>query len=261
MRAIVLLAAVLGASCGGRVRVAPPPAVVWPDFVDIDLSAEHALVEDTNFVADLRSDDALRTECGDLELLEPEARLGALKDPTIACLDDLMRGTERLTGKDKISRVLLVDAWEKGDRHRWENIARFHLEHIDQSDADLAYQMAYQLVTIGNPERMDEAMRWAETALERREEAWDGDTYVTRTYRLHKFRTIAALKKWTYLESIHERDPTRGNRLMADEARHLVKTTSREWLAYSFSAGRDRSEPQRICEMATGLPGPCTIDR
>jgi hypothetical protein len=250
-------------ACGGKKVVQPPVSTVqWPSFVDIDLSAEHQLLENTNFVSDLRDDEARRTECGDLQSLEPTARLGALDAATIACLDDLMRDTERLTGKDKISRVLLVDAWEKGDRHRWENIARFHLENIDQSDADLAYQMAYQLVTVGNPERMDEAMHWAAKALERRQEAWDdADTFVTRTYRLHKFRTVAGLKKWQYVESLHERDPSRANRLEADAARDVVKTLSREWLEYSFEAGRDRSEPQRICEMATGLPGPCTIDR
>ncbi len=90
-------------------------------------------------------------ECGDLLNLEPSAMMGLLNDAQILCLDSSLRVAERQTVKDKISRVLLVDAWQKGDRHRWEGVARRHLEVIDRSDADLAYQFAYTPGAIWQP--------------------------------------------------------------------------------------------------------------
>ena len=72
-------------------------------------------------------------ECGDLIQLEPAAMMGRLEDAQIRCLDETMRTAERMTVKDKISRVLLADAWAKGDEHRWEGVARRHLEAIGRT--------------------------------------------------------------------------------------------------------------------------------
>ena len=226
-------------------------------FVEIDLSLEYQLLN-SGLLSEL-SDDELRTECGNLAMFEPAARMGGLDDPTISCLLELLDDTTRLTGKNEISRMLLIDAWEKSDRHRWELLAHRHLTEIDQSDADLAYQLAFYLISQGNPEKMDEAMFWVEVALERRDR-WEGDIHVERTYRLHKFRTFAALKKWSYLESEVERLGSREAQERAEAARLVVRVAAGEWQAYARRSGMSLDEPRRMCEMATGLPGPCAED-
>lgn len=242
-----------------RAPVAPPVSgsADSTPFVEIDLSLEYQLLN-SGLLSEL-SDDELRTECGNLVMFEPAARMGGLDEPTITCLLELLDDTARLTGKNEISRMLLIDAWEKSDRHRWELLAHRHLTEIDQSDADLAYQLTFYLVNLGNPEKMDEAMFWAEVALERRDR-WEGEVYVERTYRLHKFRTFAALKKWSYLESEVERSTSREAQERAEAARLTVRVAAGEWQAYARQSGMSLDEPQRLCEMATGLPGPCTED-
>lgn len=232
------------------------PASATP-FVEIDLSLEYQLLN-SGLLSEL-DDEERRTECGDLAMFEPAARMGGLDDPSIACLLELLDDTARLTGKNEISRILLIDAWEKSDRHRWEQLAERHLTEINQSDADLAYQLTYYLVSLGNPEKMDRAMFWSEVALERRDR-WEGTTHVERTYRLHKFRTFAALKKWSYLESEVKRSPSRESQERAEAARLAVRVSAGEWQAYARVSGMAIDEPRRLCEMATGLPGPCAED-
>ncbi|MBX2800022.1 MAG: hypothetical protein KTR31_20240 [Myxococcales bacterium] len=251
------MACMVAACSGRRAGLLTTPEETTPQFVDIDLTLEYDLLN-SGLLSELTPEER-RTECGDLAMFEPAAKMGSLDDPTIDCLLTLLDDTQRLTGKDKISRVLLVDAWEKNDRHRWESLAARHLQDIDQSDADLAYQLSYYLVSTGNPDRMGEAMYWAEVGLERRD-YWEGQTHVDRTFHLHKFRTFSALKRWAFVESEVKANPTRERQERAEAARLDVRVAAGEWQAYARASRMPIVEPQRVCEMATGLPGPCAED-
>jgi hypothetical protein len=186
-----LLLGVVFLNLAGKGKNKPPPeesssAGFGGGFVEIDMSEEEEELDAASY------DELTRTtaECGDLLKLEPSALLGQLTETQIRCLDDALKTAERQTVKDKINRVLLKDAWAKGDEHRWEAIAMRHVTEINRSDPDMCYKLASYLVYRG-PERMDEAMKWADTALENRSQ-WEGDEYVKRVYTLFKYKTMAA---------------------------------------------------------------------
>jgi hypothetical protein len=134
-----------------------------------------------------------------------------------------------------------------------------HLETIEQSDPDLIYQFVYHLVEIGNVERMDEAIHWSEVALENKA-AWEGDLHVRRVYGLYRTRTMAALKKWLYLEARYRATPSDDLYDEVEANRNQLKTYAREWFDYSKSAGRDTADSLRVCAMAAGTVEFCNKD-
>ena len=78
--------------------------------------------------------------CDELAKLEPPAMLGKLPEPTVACLEGRFSTASVITEKDKISRVLMANAWAKGDKATWEKLIKRHLTDVDASDPDLAYK-------------------------------------------------------------------------------------------------------------------------
>lgn len=219
-------------------------------FVDISFDEDEEL--DALFGSELMIATA---QCGDLVQLEPAAMMGKLKDPEIRCLDQSLRQADRQTVKDKISRVLLADAWAKGDAHRWEGIARRHLEEIDRSDPDMCYKFARYLLDTA-PDNMDECMKWADVALDNRAR-WTGDLHVKRVYALYKLKASAAHKKWTWLEEEFVKAPSFELEEAKKEARNLTKTLAREWLEYARSSGRDTSVAMQLCSSAAGTMDFC----
>lgn len=198
---------------------------------------------------------SVTAECGDLLKLETAAIVGQLNEPQIRCLDRGIRDAERQTVKDKISRVLLNDAWAKGDEHRWEGVARRHLTQIDRSDPDMCYRFAYYLLERG-PEKMDEAQKWAQVALDNRT-VWEGELHVKRVYALLKIKTMAAQKKWLWLESEYTRKPSEELKKTTDDARNETKTLAREWLEYARGSDTDTTIPLAVCQSAAGTGDYC----
>ncbi len=196
-------------------------------------------------------------DCSDLESMEPAAVAGKLPDHQISCLLSALEVAQRQTVKDRINRLLLHDAWVKGDTHRWAAVAERHLAEVDRSDPDLVWQYCWYIVKLGNPERMEEAVYWAEVALENKS-AWEGDQHVERVYGLHKFRATAAFRHWEYLEARYAEVSGLDKLRIVEEARNELKTFAKEWLSYARSAGRDPSEAMRLCEMAAGTESFCS---
>ncbi len=246
--------------CGGKGRAGPiSNTATANDFtggsfvdIDIDVGIEAESLDELD-LAELRR---TTVDCGDLIKLEPSSMLGQLTDPESRCLHGALREAERQTAKDKISRVLLTDAWAKGDEHRWEGIARRHLEVIERSDPDMCYKFAYYLAS-RSPDRMDEAMKWAQIALDNRNR-WEGDLHVTRVYALHKLMTRAAVKKWSWLENEHVRTPSEASMTAAAEARNEAKTVAREWLDYARRSGMDETAALQMCETTSGTIDFCS---
>lgn len=220
-----------------------------PNSVVITLDIE----EESLDMSELRS---AVEPCGDLLSLEPQAMLGKLKDPAIKCLEDSLRTAQKQTVKDKISRVLMADAYAKGDPERWEAMAKRHLETIDRSDPDLCYKYALSVFNNAHADQMDEALRWADVALENRS-IWSGDVFVQRVFSLYKLKAMAAQKKWAWLEEEFVRSPTEENNAKKEEARNDTKTLSREWLEYARSASKDTTLALQMCMSAAGTETYC----
>lgn len=121
----------------------------------------------------------------------------------------------------------------------------------------MRYRLAYYLVDRG-PERMDELIKWADTALENRS-YWEGETYVKRVYSLYKYRTLAGEKKWRALEEEFVCTPTDEASEKAKKARDDYKTMAREWLDYAREAGKDLTLPLKHCGSAAGTGDFCSV--
>ena len=212
--------------------------------------------------ADLRQRDQLETvstvsDCAELLKMEPRALLGRLQENEIQCLEHRLRHTPRLTMRDKISRVLMADAWAKNLPHRWEAAIRRHLTEIDRSDADLCFIYARHLAK-GGVERVRETIRWTDTALENARRNWKGDILITRVYSLHRLRALAAQQMWFEVEQQFLVNTT--DRALLDRAsrwRNITKSYAREWLEFSGSSEQNMTTPFQVCVSAAGTEDFC----
>jgi hypothetical protein len=118
--------------------VTPPPQVVAPQVV-----TPPAAVAVANTAA-VTSDD-----CTDLVKLEPSAMMGSLRVGQVKCLDGRVNAESAQTTKDKLSRLLIINAEASGNKSEWEKYVRRHLEDIDRSDPDLCFKYASHLAKGG----------------------------------------------------------------------------------------------------------------
>jgi hypothetical protein len=189
-----------------------------------------------------------------LSALEPAATKGALTEDEKACLEQRYGSARVQTTKDKISRVLLVNAYAYSTKY-WAQLVRRHLDEVDRSDPDIAYLYAFYLYNT-DKKNAEEVIRWTETALERRD-IWSGDVYVGRVYGLYKLRAIAANTLWSEAEDRLARGEEGIN---VDRLRNDVKVYAREWLDFAKVAGRDTSESAQLCLSAATRAIACGLD-
>lgn len=193
--------------------------------------------------------------CDNLTKLEPPAMLGKLSDGQIACLEGSYAAASKPTDRDKISRILMANAYSKGDIKGWEKLIKRHLEEIDQSDPDLCYKYAVHL-SKGGAARATGVIRWANVALDNRT-IWTGDTYVSRVSGLYKLRAAAAQSLWKAAEDEHAKAPTDDTKKKVDDARSQTKVFAREWYEYLKQAGKDTTVAQQLCVSAAGTADYC----
>lgn len=260
---IALAAVVLVGATACRKQAAEAPVEATPAVSDapvfVDLSMDDEEDEDDMMGSELMAEAA---ECGNLRKLEPKAMMGKLGDGEIRCLDKTLRESEKQTYKDKVSRVLMADAYAKKNDDRWEAIVRRHLNDIDRSDPDLCYKFStfmYKKVASKGPDASDEVMKWAGVALENKQQ-WTGNTYVKRVSNLYKIKALAAFKKWEWLENKSKELPTDSSLSKdRDDARNEAKNLAREWLAYAKEAGLDQTAANDVCVSAAGTTDFCRL--
>ncbi|MBW2258376.1 MAG: hypothetical protein JRI25_27805, partial [Deltaproteobacteria bacterium] len=197
-------------------------------------------------------------DCDDLIRLEPSAMLGRLTDDQIACLEENLAYSARKTTRDRISRLLMANAWAKGDKPGWEKLLQRHLEEIDRTDPDLCYKYALFLSKRGPGQALG-VIAWAEVALENRSD-WRGETYRSRVYNLYKLRAAAAQDLWGKAEMRYAVAPTEEADERREEARTRTFTMAREWYRFAALAGRDARIALQLCGSAGGDEGACLED-
>ena len=175
-----------------------------------------------------------------LYALEEDAGRGALGMETMECLNASYTMAEKLTTKDKISRVMLINAYAYSTK-QWAELVDRHLKEVDQSDPAISYLYAFYLNNRRDPD-YDAVIKWSEVALERRT-YWKGTTYTNRTFQLLKVRAMAATGLWEHYAE--QRDIKK-----SDESRLQAKTFSREWLDFAKSSGWDTTEAALMCTSA-----------
>ena len=190
--------------------------------------------------------------CDNLVTLEPAALMGKLNDGQRSCLDDMIRTTSTITHKDKISRVLLINAEASGSKKEWERLARRHLEDIDRSDPNLCFKYAQHLAR-GGVGRSWGVIKWSDYALENKSQ-WSGTTYKTRVYALYQLKSEAAMKLWEdankkLVDAGADRDEWASKE---EKYRGMAKDYSREWLDYARASSQDTKKPMSLCVSAAG---------
>ncbi|MFK7926824.1 MAG: hypothetical protein AB8H79_01455 [Myxococcota bacterium] len=227
----------------------PPPPETW---VQIDVAKS----EGFSGLEAFETED-VDIDCGDLISLEPKALLGRLSEDEVTCLERSLRHSGRQVERDKVSRVLVADAYAKGKMHRWEAAMRRHLTDIDRSDADLCYIFARHLARQG-PDRSIETIRWTELALTNKGK-WSGPLRRDRVYALMRLRAIAAQQRWYQAEKHYLQDPSRTRQDLAIKWRNRTKTMAREWLDYSLDdeVKLDSALAFQICFSAAGTQDFC----
>lgn len=248
-------AALLALGCGPKDKAPQNAVTAQEDLPDewsgVSFDEELGAMDDGFAVA---ADDSA---CGNLLELEPIAMLGRLTEEQIVCLDHRVRHEARQTNKDKISRVLMADAWAKGDRHRWEGAVRRHLEEIDQSDPDLSYLFALYLSKQGFQAGY-EAIRYAELALENKDQ-WGPEQHAERVEALYKVRALAAQALWYHWEDEFLHDKSRNTSDQVDKWRANAKSMAKEWLSWAYLSGEPWHVAYDMCVSAAGTLGYCDI--
>jgi hypothetical protein len=176
--------------------------------------------------------------------------LGKLGVPNRKCLDGRLDRGQRLTDKDKISRVLISDAKARSDKADWERLMKRHLETIDRSDPNMCLMFAIHLHKrgVGKASRV---IRWADYALENKAK-WAGAAHTRNVNYLHQLKSQAASRLWKQAEKRFVTDRNEKNEAKANKYRSMAKQFSRAWLDYAKAAGKDTSKPLAACVSASG---------
>ena len=201
------------------------------------------------------ADLALEEKCPTDRGAEMKAMLGQLEDDTLACMEERYKTAVLLTTRDKVSRVLIANAFGHGDKAQWEQKVARHLKEVGQSDPDMCYKYASHLYKRSSS-RSSEVVYWSNRALENRH-IWTGDGHVSRVYALHKMRTNASLRAWEVAGQRFAANPSTEAQRSEELARIETKTYAREWIDYSAEAGRNTADAVNLCVSATGDNGFC----
>ncbi len=168
--------------------------------------------------------------------LEASAGQGALLQQQLDCLEAAYQEASVQTTKDKISRVMLVNAYAYKTEW-WAQLVQRHLEEVDRSDPNIAYLYAFYLFNRDDAD-YEAVIQWADVALERRQ-VWTGTLYTHRSYKLLEARTYAAYKVWEAAEDSGSAE--------AETQRNRTKTYSREWLDFARSSGKPTATAEEFC--------------
>jgi hypothetical protein len=174
--------------------------------------------------------------------LEAEATRGALLRRDLDCLENGFANTSVMTTKDKISRVLLVNAYAK-DTKVWAQLVERHLQEVDQSDPDIAYLYSYYLYNQKEKD-LDAIIEWTEVGLDRKQE-WKGTIHVNRVISLLRLRSLAAND--IYINLAKQNSETNEDQDTLFKARNRTKTVTREWMDYAKASERNFQEAFDLC--------------
>lgn len=197
--------------------------------------------------------------CDNLVDLEPDAMMGTLSPAVATCLERRVRTDRMQTDRNKVSRLLIVNAEAARAVEEWERLMHRHLEDIDRSDPDLCLRYAAYLHKTRDVELAEDAIRWAGVALENKH-IWDGDAYVKKVSGLHRLRAEAAHRLWVSAEKARAADPNPDSDRMAREFRGDAKSYSREWLDYVRAAGLGTDRAYQMCLSAAGAEMFCAAE-
>ena len=200
------------------------------------------------FLLLLSSLSAQASECSNFEEVEDTAMLGMLETAQKECLENKIKSAEDRATKQKISKILIMNAQQSKDYAQWEQYVHRHLKKFDQSDANMC--MGFSIFMF-KKKRYGDSILWAEKSLEHRQNLSSGSDFKKKVYNLHKIRTMAANSLWKTAEAnraSRTEDDLRNQKITQSQKR--TKTFARAWLDYAKESGQSTSLPLQICVSA-----------
>jgi hypothetical protein len=188
--------------------------------------------------------------CDDLVAIETAAMLGQLGVERRKCLDARLAREPAITKKNKISRVLISDAKQRGDKADWDRLTRRHLEKIDRSDPDMCLLYAIHLHRKGVG-KSTQVIKWSDYALENKGK-WAGALHTRNVYNLHKLKSQAASRLWKRAEKKFVTERNEKNEAASTRYRSMAKQFSRAWLEYAKASGKNSTQAREACVSASG---------
>jgi hypothetical protein len=185
--------------------------------------------------------------------------MGELGRGIEVCLERAFAAERMQTTRNKISRLLIIDAESRKDWDSWERLVQRHLEDIDRSDPDLCLRYSVYLHKTGGLDFAEDAIHWAGYALENKQN-WAGDDYKRKVGGLHRLRAEAAHRLWNDSDRTYVATPTPETQSAAKKSRGLAMDYSREWLDYARAAGQDSKRAYQLCLTAAGAEMFCAVD-
>jgi hypothetical protein len=193
--------------------------------------------------------------CKDLLALEPAAISGTLAPEQMRCLEARVATDKLQTSRDKVSRMLIVDADARADLDAWARLVERHLGTIDRSDPDLCFKWALHL-SRGSADEGEEVLRWIEYALENKH-VWEGPRYVSRVYGLLQLRAETATRLWNEADADFVEDRSDEASAYAEQMRGRAKDYAREWFDYAKQTDQSPQRARDLCASAAGTRDFC----
>jgi hypothetical protein len=225
-------------------RIEPAPPVV-----DIDDTPEEGVI------SILSKPRVAPKGCESLTKLEIPAMQGKLSGTQIECLEGRFSNAAKITDQDMVSRVLINNAYFKGDIAGWAKLVRRHLDEVDRSDPDMALRFARHLSRKG-PRSAEATLHWLTVARDNKG-LWVGDVHARRVNELHRIEAQTSAKAWAAAAEEYNSAPSEKTKAAADLWRNKAKTLSREWLEFARAAGQDTTVARQLCVSAAGTSEHC----
>jgi len=187
--------------------------------------------------------------CGEPSDLQEAASRGALSNADLTCLNEAYGLAPSRLGKERVSVLLLTDAYAAGDKAAQEDLLKRHLTEVDPENPELAYRYALVLVQKG-PDHARQVVHWASVALTNRA-GWTGDTYKQRVNSLYKLRAAASEEALKQAEADYKTTPGTDTERAVSEARDDTKRYAREWYSFAKSTGQATDAALDLCLVAS----------
>ncbi len=187
-------------------------------------------------------------DCGDPAALQGAARTGRLSADQRACVDGQLGSTSDRMAREALSRVLIDDAYARGQRGLWVQLVERHLREVDQKDPEICYQ--YGLHLYQRDHKYEIAIEWANMALEH-EYRWSEETRPGKRYNAFSLRGKAARALMGEAEAQWSKYAGQENRMLLNAAQSKARLYAIEWTKLAKELSRDPVEAIEHC-MATG---------
>jgi hypothetical protein len=184
--------------------------------------------------------DLVETDCVPFARWEHVALLGSLPPAIAACLEAHVTTDAPAASRVQASRLLVTNAWSRGDIAAWLPRIERHLQELDPADARLAWTLARHHARSDTPESAREVLRWSEVA-----ERGTNPPEPTLQHRLtrSKIRAIAAHRLWKAAVA-------NGGSSNVAAQRDLAARSAAEWVRVLTEAAEDPTEARALCHEA-----------